>query len=167
MSHLYELTGNMKELEKLAESDPEMAVSVADTLEGIQAEFNDKAQALMIVSNSMDADINAIQDEIDRLTARKRAIVNRKESLKDYLRENMEANGIKQIKCALFTINCVQGREIAVVDNEDDLPDEYIKPKVTMQVDKASLTKALKELPEGETLPGAHLERAKSAIKIK
>jgi hypothetical protein len=163
MSHLYELTGNMKELEKLAESDPDMVLSVADTLEGIQAEFNDKAQAVMIVANSMDSDIDAIQKELDRLTARKRAIVNRKESLKDYLRENMEANGIKQIKCPLFTINCVHGREVAVVDNEEELPDDFIKPKVTMQVDKAELTKALKEGP----VSGAHLERAKSAIKIK
>ena len=86
-------------------------------------------------------------------------MTNRKESLKDYLRENMEATGIKKISCPLFTINCVAGRDIAIIDNIDLLPDDYIDAEVVISAKKADITKSLKP---GEDIPGTHLEKSKT-----
>jgi len=113
---------------------------------------------------NMDGDVEPIDSAIARLQARKKVIQNKQASLKNYLRENMERTGIKKISCPLFTITCVPGREVAYIDNEEALPEDYLSVKTTISPDKTAITKALKE---GTTIEGAHLERAKSSIRIK
>ena len=165
MSRLYEISEKYTELSALADSDDEnMKEAVATTLECIEGDFNDKAQALVTVVHNMDSDVEAIDAEIKRLQARKTAIKNRQDSMRDYLRENMERTGIKKISCPLFTINCVAGREIAAINNEEEIPDEYMVVKTEIRPDKAAIAKALKD---GVEIPGASLDRAKSSIRIK
>ena len=165
MSALYELSGKYLELQKLTDADDsDMARAIADTMEGIGGEIQAKAEAIVTVALNMGADVDAIDAEIARLQERKKAIVNRKNSIKDYLRTNMEATGITKISCPLFTVSCVQGREIAVIDNADEIPDEYVTVKTDIYPDKNAITKALKE---GIEIPGARLDRAKSSIRIK
>jgi ectoine hydroxylase-related dioxygenase (phytanoyl-CoA dioxygenase family) len=161
MVKLYEIANDHRGLIALAD---ESDLDITDTLEAIEGEFNDKAESLVSVVLNMDGDVTAIDSQIERLQARKTAIKNRQESMKDYLRQNMEATGIKKISCPLFTINCVEGRQIAVIDNEESLPDEFVKVKTTVSPDKNAIAKALKE---GEDVPGASLQRAKSSIRIK
>ncbi|KWR82518.1 siphovirus Gp157 family protein [Pseudomonas sp. PI1] len=165
MTQLYVLTEQFRELQALAvNADEDMAVAVRDTMQAIEGEFEEKGKALAVIVLNMDTDVEALDKEIERLTERKRAIKNRQESLKDYLRENMEAAGIKKISCPLFSITCAEGREIAVVDDESLLPDEFMRVKTDVAPDKAEIAKALKA---GTEVPGAHLERTKSSIRIK
>jgi hypothetical protein len=163
MSKLYDISAEYKELVAMSEDD-EMAIAIADTLEGIEGEFNDKANAIVSMVLNMDGDVEPIDSAIARLQARKKVIQNKQASLKNYLRENMERTGIKKISCPMFTITCVPGRENAYIDNEDALPEDYLSVKTTISPDKTAITKALKE---GTTIEGAHLERAKSSIRIK
>ncbi len=165
MSALYEITENYKALQALAETaDEDMAVAVRDTLEGIKGEFQDKGRALAMVTLNMDGDLEAIQSQIDRLTERKRLITNRKESLKEYLRSNMEAAGITKITHPLFTITLGKGKPVVVIDDENAIPDEFTRVKVTSAPDKAEIARAIKE---GVDVPGAHSEIGKSSISIK
>lgn len=165
MSHLYELTEQFKELAALAENaDEDLAVAVHDTMEAIAGEFQDKGKAIAMISLNMDGDIDAIQAQIERLTERKRVIVNRKESLKEYLRLNMEASDISKITHPLFTITLGKGKPIVVIDEESAIPDEFMNTKVTTTPMKAEIAKAIKD---GKTIPGAHSEIGKSSISIK
>lgn len=163
MTKLYELTEQYKELAALADCE-EMKEAVADTLEGLAGEFNDKAKAITSLILNMSSDAGAIDQEIERLKAKKQVITNRQEALKDYLRTNMERTGIKKITCPLFTITCVQGREIVHIDNEKELPDAFLAVKTVISPDKKEIEARLKS---GEAVPGAHLERCKSSIRIK
>lgn len=63
MTKLYELTGNMKELENL-DLDSE---TMSDTLEAIQGEFKDKAIAILSFTENMNSDIDALSNEIKLL----------------------------------------------------------------------------------------------------
>ena len=165
MTALYEITGQFKELAALAEgADEDLAVAVRDTLEAIEAEFNEKALAVSHVILNFDADIAALDLEIGRLTERKRLISNRQKQIKDYLRENMEASGISKISCPLFTITCAKGRESVVVDNEDGIPDDLMSVKTEVRPDKIAIAARLKA---GEEIPGCRLERGQSSIRIK
>lgn len=165
MTTLYTISKEYQELAELAESaDEDMAVAVRDTMEGIEGEFQEKGKALAMVTLNMDGDLEAIQSQIDRLTERKRIIANRKESLKDYLRTNMEAAGITKITHPLFTITLGKGRPVVVIDDEKSLPDDYVNIKVSSAPDKAMIAKAIKE---GVEVPGAHSEIGKSSISIK
>lgn len=164
MTHLYELTENLRSLAAIDADDEGMAVAIRDTMQAVQGEFDEKAKAVAAVILNMDSDVEAVQAEIDRLTARKRAIQNRQEGIKNYLRENMEACGISKIQHPLFTITLAKGREVAIVDDPGLIPDELMYVKTEMRPEKAEILRLLKE---GKEVPGAHIERSQSSIRIK
>jgi len=165
MTALYEISKQYQELAKLADAgDDELIVALKDTMEGIEGEFQEKGKALAMVTLNMDGDLDAIQAQIDRLSERKRILQNRKDSLKEYLRTNMEASGITKITHPLFTITLGKGKPIVVIDEEAQIPDEYMNTKVTTTPMKAEIAKAIKE---GKEIPGAHSETGKSSISIK
>ena len=165
MSRLYELTGQFKELAVLADgADEDMAVAVRDTMEAIEGEFQEKGKAIAMITLNIDGDLEAIQSQIDRLTERKRIITNRKDSLKEYLRLNMDASGITKITHPLFTITCGKGKPSVVIDDQNAIPDEFMRVTTSMAPDKAAIAKAIKE---GKEVPGAHSETGKSSISIK
>lgn len=165
MSKLYELTGQFRELSALAENaDEDMAVAVRDTMGAIEAEFKDKALAVSHIILNFEADVSALDAEIDRLQERKRLVTNRQGQIKDYLRENMQAAEITKISCPLFTITLAEGRETVVVDDESALPDDLVTVKTDVKPDKAAIAAKLKA---GDEVPGARLERSQSTIRIK
>lgn len=165
MTALYQISKEFQELATLAETaDEDLAVALHDTMGAIQAEFEDKGKAIAMIALNIDGDLEAIQSQIDRLTERKRIINNRKDSLKEYLRTNMEASGINKITHPLFTITLGKGKPIVVIDEESKIPDEFMNVKVTSSPAKAEIAKAIKE---GLEVPGAHSEIGKSSISIK
>ena len=92
---LYKIAEQHKELLKLADESEDMAIAVADTMESIEGDFEDKSISLIHVVNNMATDVIAIDTEIARLTARKKSITNKQESMIEYLRINMESSDIK------------------------------------------------------------------------
>lgn len=160
---LYEITEQYRELLALAD-DQDMAQAVSDTLEAVADDFNKKAEMVSNVVLNFQSDIASIDSEIKRLQQRKTQIKNKEDSLKEYLRMNMERTGISKISCPLFSITCAKGREVAVVDQTDELPDDYVSVKTSIEPDKKKITDDLKA---GVDIPGARLERTKSSIRIK
>ena len=163
MSKLYELTGQLKELENM-EGDEDFAIAIRDTMEAIEGEFNDKALAVSRVALNFDSDIEALDVEIKRLQDRKKTIKNRHDQLIEYLRYNMEAAEIQKVSCPLFTITLAKGRDVAIIDDEDKLPDDLMRVKTSVEPDKVAILEALKN---GKEVPGAHIEKSKSSIRIK
>lgn len=162
---LYDVTQEYLAIQALSEdADEDFAIAVRDTLQGVEGEFNEKAKAVAVVALNFESDIEAIDAEINRLQERKRCIKNRNEQLKNYLRENMEACDIRKISCPLFTITLAKGREVVVIDNEDEIPDEFMRVKTVLEPDKNSIATCIKS---GEEVRGAHIEQGKSSIRIK
>ena len=164
---LYEITGSLKGLEKLAEEGELDSQTIDDTFDAIEGEFNEKALALVTVSNRFNDDMEILDKEIKRLTARKNAMKNKKDSMIEYLRYNMEESGITKIECPVMTITLAKGRDVVVVDDPEAVDEDYVEIEMVTKVDKRGLLKALKELPEGETMEGCHLEKSKSSVRIK
>lgn len=163
MTALREITGQYLQLLDLAQADDVPADAVRDTLAGIEGEFNDKAIKVVDVVQAIEGDVEAIDKEIQRLQDRKKTIKARENSIRDYLRDNMEACGINKIQCPLFTITLTKGRDVVVIDDEREIPDHYIAVKTSTQPDKKALLEALKE----KSVPGAHIEKSKPSLRIK
>lgn len=161
---LYEITAEAHALEKLAEDYDLSPEDIADTLEGIQLEFKDKALQVANFLLNLDPFEQGLDAEIKRLQAKKKALQNRRESVKDYLRENMLASGITKIECPVFTIRIKPAQPVVIVDNEQALPDEFVSVKTVVAADKNAIKKALKE---GLEVAGAHLEDGKAPLEIK
>jgi len=162
MSTLRELSADLRGINDMA-LDPDIpAEAIADTIEGLEGEFSDKAIRIVHVVANNDSDIAEIDAEIARLQSKKKIIVNAKDRLKDYLRFNMEATGVTKIESPLFNITLLKPRDIVLVSDESLLPDDY--KRVSVSPDKTLIGKALKD---GYEVPGAELSKGKSGIKIK
>jgi hypothetical protein len=164
MSTLRELSKELIEVQDLA-MDPDIpAEAIKDTLDGMVGLFNEKAVNVVHVILNADSDIAALDTEIKRLSARKSAIQNGQDRLREYLRWNMEATDISKISCPLFTITLAKGRDVAIVEDESALPDEFVRVKTTIAPDKVAILAALKE---GQDIPGAHIGKSQSSVRIK
>ena len=168
MSALHEITGNHKELMTLVDSEELTLEQVADTFDSIEGEFNDKAVSLVAVKENMQVNVNALDEEIKRLQGIKKTIVNRQESMLEYLRTNMEATGISKIesldKPPFFTITLAKPRDVVSINDSNKIPTDYLNIKTSMTPMKAEILKALKE---GKEVEGASLAKGKSSVRIK
>lgn len=170
MTKLYELTSELKGLQQLAydldadNTDATMMQAIEDTMEGLNLEFNDKAVAIVKVAENLNADTSALDAEIKRLQERKKVITNRQESLKDYLRFNMDANGVKKIECPLFSITLGKGSPTVQIIDDSTIPDDYMTVKTEIKPDKAAIVKALKS---GIEVNGASLIEGKPRLMIR
>ncbi len=161
MSHLYELTGQLVELSKIEDADPQ---ALADTFEALEGEFEDKATALIKHTQNLDADIDQVSQMIKTLQDRKKVLTNRKEGWRDYLRRNMEGAEIKKIECPFFAITLREGVQVAVIDDPELLPSDYVDIEMVIKPKKKEILAALKA---GDEIPGAHLETGKSSLLVK
>lgn len=162
---LYDITGQYRELAALA-TDPNSELTheaIADTLQGIQGSFEEKAEKVAVIINGVGANVTTIDNEIKRLQERKRIIQNRDKSIREYLLNNMTALEIKKIECSLFSITLAKGRDSVVVDDVNRLPDEFISVKSEVVADKKALLTALKN----KDIEGARIETGKPSIRIK
>lgn len=161
---LYDISQKFISIQELAENDESMIEAVADTMEGITADFEQKGQAVVVIFKGMEADIEAIDSELKRLSEKKKAIQNRVEWLRNYLRDNMAATGITKISCPLFNITLSEAAKQVEVFDESALPDDYVTVKTVLSPDKRKL---LADLKEGVDIPGAMLVEGTRRLTIK
>ncbi len=150
---LYEITGEYLAFMEMAEDpdiDPQI---VADTLESIEGEIEDKADGYAKVKIQLEADAATLDAEIQRLTRRKKTIENNIDSLKGRLKAAMEAMDKDKIKTELFTFSIRKNPPKVVFDEELPIPKKYLIPQEP-KVDTATIKEDLKK---GEDLKFARL----------
>jgi uncharacterized protein YeeX (DUF496 family) len=187
MTQLYALTGQLAELQAMADTDDEgLKEALQHAMDEIQGDFEVKADNIVKLRRNIESDVTAIDAEIKRLAELKRIKSNSVSQITDYLRRNMEAADIKSIKRPLFTITLAMGKEKVIVDNEDAVPDDLTAVTTNIAPDKNAIAAKLKEIREhneavrkrmeaGEDAEAdlleepswAHLERGESSIRIK
>jgi sugar-specific transcriptional regulator TrmB len=158
---LYEITSDYMQLMQMME-DPEMdPQTLADTMEGIEGELEDKADNYAIVMKNLEADLNGIKAEIDRLSTRKKTIENNIKRMKEALQFSMETTGKNKFKTELFSFGIRKNAPAVVMDEPyiENVPERFLKYS-----DPTINRSAIKEaIQNGEDLEGlAHLEQSTS-----
>lgn len=153
MSTLYELTGNLQELQYLLEN-PECEVSeecLRDTLEGIEGAFEDKINAYCKIIKNIKADEEALKTEIQRLQAKKKAKENAEIRLKESIAAALVAVGKDKIKTPLFSLYGLKADKLIITGN---VTGEYKKEVVRSENDNEKIKN---DLISGKELPFARL----------
>lgn len=158
MSTLYQLSEEYQELLSMA-LDPDIdEEALADTLEGIEGEIEDKADGYAKVMRNLEADASAIKAEIARLTERKKHIEANVDRMKRSLETAMRLTGKTKFKTSLFSFNIAKNPASLKIDNPDRVPDEFLIPQEP-KIDSAAIKK---ELKEGVVYDWCHLEQSES-----
>jgi hypothetical protein len=156
---LYKITEQLRELMAM---DDVPAEQLQDTLDLVNEEFEQKAEQVAAFIRELSIDSEGYKAEIERLSDRKKAIDNKVDSMKDYLRVNMQAADMTKIKGKLFTITLGAPTETVYVADSGLLPDDlvYIKREPNKTDIKA-------QLKSGAEIEGCALVQGKARLTIK
>lgn len=164
--HLYEITGDLVHtIDAIVENGGELTEELEEQFDKGQLAFEDKAANIIRYELSLGGDKEAIKKEIARLQARLWSIDNRVEWMRGYLKSNMEATGITEIKHPLLpTISIAKNPPSVKIVDEKALPGEYVEIRPTTHVDKKAILVALKA---GKEVSGAILVDDKTNLRVK
>lgn len=152
---LYELSQQYAQLVELVEELDE--VTFRDTLESIQEEIDDKVENTAKLMRSFQVDVDALKLEEKRLADRRIAIEKRIESIKDYLKNQMEVAGIDKVKRPTLTVSIANNPPSVEIEDESLIPFDYMVPQPA-RIDKKALLTALKE---GQDISGASIKQTR------
>ena len=166
MANLYELTGDLLKLQDLLTSgeviDNEL---LADVISDTTDDYNEKIESCAKIVKNIIGDVDAIKGEIERLTARKKALENNAASLKARMFDSMKATNKPKIKGALFTVSIQAngGRLPVIVDVPTaDLPDNLVKIKEDPDIE--AITAFLEKNPNSKL---AHFGERGESLRIR
>ena len=143
--------------------------AVADTLDGIEGEFEQKADNIACLIKELRLEAQAIKEEADNLYYRQKQKQARADWLARYLQANMQAMGNGKIETARNRISIKKNPISCKILDADTLlgflnlhhMEDCIKREVSIK--KREL---LARMKDGEEIPGAELE-ASERIEIK
>ncbi|CAI0813989.1 siphovirus Gp157 family protein [Serratia proteamaculans] len=140
---------------------PEM---IADTLEGIKGALGDKLDGAFTYVRNLEGLAKTVDEEVKRLTERKRSFENRAKSIRKYVLACLLASGQDSLKTTTNTFTARKGVASVVIDNADLLPDELVTVQTLVAPDK----KAIKEAMEnGVDVKGAHIEIGERSLQVR
>ncbi len=126
-------------------------------LDLVNDEFEDKAENIAKILQSLKAESEAYKNEAERLNTQAKSIENKIKNLKDYLEVSMIRTDKRKFKTNLFNFNIQKNPASLKVTSEEDIPESFFK--IERKLDKASLKKAIKE---GQEIVGAELVQTES-----
>lgn len=156
-STLYELTEEFLNLLSMAEDPDVDPQAFKDTLEGLEYEVELKADAYAKIIRQVEGNIATVDAEIKRLQGFKKLLEGNVDTMKGNLENTMKVTGKTKFKTDLFSFRIQKNPVSVKIDNEDDVPPEYLK--ITTSVNKTAIKEAIES---GEDIPYAHLEQSES-----
>lgn len=155
---LYQLSDMyLADLKRLEDMDLDEQ-TMLDTLEGLSGELEVKATNVAAFCRNLEASAEAIKNAEAQMAARRKAIENRANRIKQYLKENMERTGILKIESPHFSMAIKKNPPSVVVDPSQVIPAEFYNqpPPPAPVLDKKRVAEALKA---GKEVPGCKLEQ--------
>ena len=136
--------------------------SVKDDIKAKAENYGLVIADMKVLAGRLGGEIKAIQEEVDRLKAKKESVENKIDWLKQNLCEGMVATENRNIKTDHFTFWVQKTTPAVVIDNEADVSMEYFdvpEPRISKSKIKDALSK-------GKELGFAHLE-SHEIVRIK
>ena len=131
--------------------DLRLAIEAGDreAIDRLSLEFNRKVINCGKACKGLQSEADAIQSEINRLQARKKATITRKKWLTKYTTEAMTARDVSTCRDGVFAVTLRESDKIIITDI-DKVPDQFIN--TTKTASKAKILEAIKAdgiIPEG------------------
>lgn len=150
--NLYEITSAMNILNEMDDIDPQ---TLADTIEGLQMELDEKLMNIGRWVRNLEAESTGIKVEEERLSKKRKAIENKVVSLKEYVRQAMLAVDKKKSSDGVITWAIQQNPPKVEIDPDAELPLCWLREiPARHEYDRNAIGQALKG---GADIPGCRL----------
>ena len=136
-----------------------------EKLDALQMEREQKLEGVALWIKDLKAEAEAVKAEADRLTARKKAVENKIDGLKQWLLYALQGEKLKTPRCIVYQTH---SQRVTVADEAELIsflqtlkePEKFLRFK-DPELKKDDIKKALKE---GYEIPGAILEQTESVV---
>ena len=158
---LYEIAQQFHALEELSLADDIPPEVLADTLEGLEGDFDAKAVQVAKYILSMEANAAATEAAAKAMSVRSDAVQRRADSVRAYLLFQLQAIDKRQVVCPDLKISRRANPVAVQITEIEALPKDYwVQPEPPpMRLDKVKIKEALQA---GTEVPGAYLESGES-----
>lgn len=147
MLKLYEIAEEYMQLCEIVEDTDVDEQVFEDTLAGIEAELEEKADAYAVILANLDNDTEKIDKEIERLTKMKKILKSRSDFLKRNLTNTMLLMNKKKFKTDIHSYSISKNAPSLNILDEAKIPEKYMiaqEPKL----DRKALLSDVKANPE-------------------
>lgn len=167
MATLYHMSNDIlnkkDELQQMLDDGIEPSLDQAVEILDLQSNLAEKLKGYAHIIHQKTADIDVLDNEIKRLQAIKEKKQERAKWLQNTMIYAMQTHNIDKIDDPVLPIKLRKNTASVIVYCEvNDLPDEFIRSKTTVEADKNALGKAIKN---GLVIDGVRLEN-RISIKI-
>ena len=138
---LYEVTKDIEEMLEKTEPDDEY---FNDTMESLQINWEEKAGGVSAYIGNLEATVAAIKNAEKNMAERRKSILRNVESLKKYLMDNMDRLNIDKIETAHFVAKIKKNPPKVVINNEEEVPEDFWDKQVKWVINKTKIKEALK-----------------------
>ncbi len=161
---LYQLTDEYRQLLELAASEEADEESFGAALDAMQGEITTRAVSLAQVARNLEAFESQIESAIEAMSKRANRAKKRAESIRAYLKEQMERAGISKLDSPFFGLSIRKNPPKLMIAEDALVPRDYLRviPE-RLEPNKPEITKALKS---GIEIDGCRLE-ATTRLEIK
>ncbi len=160
--NFYQITAGfpaLMENEEISQEDKEKIESELNIL------LQKKSKNVIGYAKNIELTISAMKEEEKRIADNRKALENKLDRFKEYVKECMEKNEISKIETELGTLSIIKNPASVEVVNQDAIPDEYLRVKTQIEVDKTKIKKILKET--GEVPDGIRIVNNNTRLDIK
>jgi hypothetical protein len=181
MSKLFEISADILAIVEEQDEVPQTTEALQLALDSLQIDFQEKALGCAHYVLNEEADIDAIDTELERLKKMKQSKENKIEWLKAYLKTQMEIIGKDKIQTPLRKIAIQNNPKSVNITDENIIPDAYKKFTVTLSDSKylqdvliaapdskvdmsISKTKIKEALEQGVGVQGAEIIQGKRLV---
>ena len=158
MSALFELAAEYREAHERMDSAGFDAQTIADTLDGIAGDLEQKAIAVAKFARNLEAETAAIMDAIADMQRRADANVRKAQGLRKYLMDAMVAAGVHKVSCPFFVVSVRETPAAVVIDDALSIPARFlVQPEAPPpRPDKRAIAEAIKTEP----VQWAHMQKS-------
>lgn len=155
MATMYNLTDDYKNVLAMAEDENIDPQAIANTLEAIAGEIEEKAQNCEIIKLELIAERDKLKHEIARLFARAAAIDEKIDNITKSIYNAMMLTGNKKFRTELFSFSIVKNPPSLVIDDPKKIPAKYLIPQEP-KINNAAIKADIKDAP----CDWAHIEQS-------
>ena len=161
---LHEISTSYRDaIARVTEAEGEVDDALEADLDALGGALAEKVEACGVVMLELDADADALDAEIKRLTARKRATEAGRARLADYVRGCLAIAGERKIKGLRLTVSLRSSTSVQVECSAEALPEGLRRTKTTVEADKVAIKAALES---GATVEGCLLV-TRDSVQVK
>lgn len=141
--------------QKIIENDGELTAKLESELNEISAQLSTKVDAYKWRMDRLEAAIEFWQRQEDEAAQAKSTLKNFLKAMQNRIKETMVAMQVTEVKGQKFIFGLSSGKPKLIIDNADDIPENFFIVKTEHVPDNEKIKEALLK---DAAIPGAHLE---------